>query len=68
MPYTWTGHECLIQGIAEPVFESDSERLGILKRLEMGNMMLKFMVKQRKPEQKTFQVGNKEFLSWHLAN
>ena len=45
-----------IKGISIQNFESEVEKRGILKRLEMGNMMMKFSTKKTKPEQRTFQV------------
>ena len=50
------GYGNSIKGISIQKFESEVEKRGILKRLEMGNMMMKFSSKKTKPEQRTFQV------------
>jgi len=50
------GYGNSIKGISIQKFESEVNKRGILKRLEMGNMMMKFSSKKTKPEQRTFQV------------
>nr|XP_039264802.1 1-phosphatidylinositol 4,5-bisphosphate phosphodiesterase gamma-1-like [Styela clava] len=49
----------MFRGIVVPEFKDDGERNGILKRLEMGNVMKKFSgtTKKGKSEERTFQVN-----------
>nr|XP_018666895.1 1-phosphatidylinositol 4,5-bisphosphate phosphodiesterase gamma-1 isoform X2 [Ciona intestinalis] len=57
MPVQYPNGPTVVHGIVDPKFQNESELQGVLRRLVMGNMMKKIVVRKGKLEERTFQVN-----------